>query len=284
MISMKALQGIHSRGRTFFLITLALLICASGAPALLAQAAKELVAEACYNARHQLEQKPLSSSRIERRTGGHVYLEEEIETVDGSVRRLISVDGHEPTAPERKQDDDKLRDLVQNPKTRQAFKKANEADEKRISDLLQAIPEAFLFEDEGIQGGLEKVAFRPNPVYKPNTYEERAIHALGGFIMVNLEEKRLAQLSATLMQQVDFGFGVIGHLDKGGTINLTRIPLAPGIWKTSSSKTTLTGRLVLFKTINKQQDETHSDFKLIAPNTSISQAVQQLAGNVLSLR
>jgi hypothetical protein len=242
------------------------------------QAGKDLVAAACYNARHQLEDKSLWSSRIQRRTGGHVYLEKEIETIDGPVHRLISVDGHEPSPSERKQDDDRLQDLAQRPKARLAFKKDHEAEERKFADLLRVIPEAFLFEDQGNRGDTEKVTFRPNPAYKPKTYEERALHSMSGTILINLQEQRLVQLSATLTQQVNFGYGAIARLNQGGTITISRIRVAPGIWKTSSSRVDIDGRLVLFKTISKQQDEVHSDFTSVAPDTSIAQALQQLGG------
>jgi hypothetical protein len=140
------------------------------------------------------------------------------------------------------------------------------------------IPEAFLFYDQGNQGGLEKVAFHPNPAYEPKTYEERAVHAMSGIILVDLEEKRLAQLSATVIQQVDFGYGAVGRLNKGGTIHITRNRVAPGIWRTSSSRIDINGRIAFFKTISKQQDESYSGFKAVASDTSIAQALQQLDG------
>jgi hypothetical protein len=100
---------------------------------------------------------------------------------------------------------------MQNPKAQQAMKKNREADQKKVDEILRAMPDAFLFEDQGRQGGLEKLAFRPNPAYNPTTYEETALHAMSGIILIDLQEKRLAQLSATLTEQVDFGYGVIGN-------------------------------------------------------------------------
>jgi hypothetical protein len=243
-----------------------------------AQTGKELMADACYNDAHQHDRNALWASQVQRRTSGHVYVEEEIETVEGPIHRLISVDGHEPSPSERKQDDDRLHHLAQSPKARLTLKKDHEADEKKVIALLRVIPEAFLFYDQGNQGGLEKVAFHPNPAYEPKTYEERAVHAMSGIILVDLEEKRLAQLSATVIQQVDFGYGAVGRLNKGGTIHITRNRVAPGIWRTSSSRIDINGRIAFFKTISKQQDESYSGFKAVASDTSIAQALQQLDG------
>jgi hypothetical protein len=99
---------------------------------------------------------------------------------------------------------------------------------------------------------------------------------MSGVVLIDLLEKRLARISATLTQQVDFGYGIIGHLRKGGTVEVNRIQVAPGIWKTTSLRIDINGRFVFFKTINKQQDEAHSDFKSVAPDTTLLQAVQQI--------
>jgi hypothetical protein len=69
---------------------------------------------------------------------------------------------------------------------------------------------------------------------------------------------------------------VIGHLRGGGTVDVGRIRLAPGLWKTSSFRIDIEGRFVFFKRIHKQQDEAHSDFKSVAPDTTILQALQQI--------
>ena len=241
-----------------------------------AQTVEQLVADACYNARQQLEHETLWSSRVERRANGHVYFEEEIETVDGPVRRLVSVDGHETSPSERKADEERLRRLAENPGAQRSWKQNQEADKKKFEALLQEIPNVFLFVDQGTQDGMKRIAFRPNPSYAPKTYEQRVLHAFGGLIVVNLEEKRLARLSATLEQQVDFGYGVIGRLDKGGSINITRVRVSPGIWKTASFKIDMRGRMVLFKTISKQQDETRDNFQPIDSHTTIDVALRQL--------
>jgi hypothetical protein len=203
-------------------------------------------------------------------------LEEEIETVDGTIHPLLLIDGHEPSPAERKQDDDQLRKLMHNPKAQLAMKKNREEDEKKLDELLRAIPDAFLFERQGDQGRLEELRFRPNPAYNPSTYEESVLHAMSGVVLVDLQEKRLVNLTGTLMQQVNFGYGLIGQLKKGGTIEVKRVRLSPGIWKTSSAKIDLNGRIVLFKTIRKQPDEMYSDFKPLAVDTSIDQALQRI--------
>ena len=60
---------------------------------------------------------------------------------------------------------------------------------------------------------------------------------------------------------------------------MKRTRLSPGIWKTSSTRFDINCRMVLFKTISKKQDETQSDFKPVAPDTSIERALKQVTAN-----
>jgi hypothetical protein len=159
------------------------------------------------------------------------------------------------------------------------MKRSREADEKKVDDLLRVIPEVLLFEDQGKQGGMARLRFRPNPAYKPKSYEETVLHALNGIILIDLQEKRLAQITATVTQQVEFGHGLVGSLKEGGTIEMKRTRLSPGIWKTSSTRFDINGRMLLFKTISKKQDETQSDFQPVAPDTSIERALKQVTAN-----
>ena len=270
---MTMLQVSHAQGRRLLLVAFCALPLL---PHPSAQTAKELMADACYNEIHQREHNALWESLVQRRNAGHVIREQEIETVDGRLHRLLSVDGHEPSPSERKQNDERLRDLMQNPRARLELKKNSAADEKLLTDLLRVLPDAFLFEDQGTQGSFEKLAFSPNPTYKPRTNEEKVLHAMSGVVLIDLDEKRLAGISATLTQQVDFGYGLIGHLRKGGTVDVNRLRLAPGIWKTSSFRIDIKGRFIFFKTIDKQQEEVHSAFKSVASGTTTLQALQQI--------
>ena len=202
-------------------------------PLLSAQTAKELMADACYNEIQQRKHDSFWTSEIQRREDGHVYLEREIETPSGPVHRLILVDGHEPSLVQRKGDDDQLRKLMSNPKAQQEMRKSHESDEKTIETLLSVIPNAFLFEDLGRQGNAERLGFRPNPAYVPKSYMEIAMHALSGTVLIDRQEKRLVELSAILKQQVNIGFGLVGSLKKGGTIDVRHARIQPGTWKPS---------------------------------------------------
>jgi hypothetical protein len=206
----------------------------------------------------------------------HIFLEQVIETVDGPVRHLLAVDGHSPTPAQIKEEHGRYQELLKNPSGRRAIQKQRNDDDKTMQELLTIIPQAFVFEDRGKEGQSERIAFHPNPGFNPKTYEQRILHALDGIVFIDLHEKRIARLSGSLGSRVKFGYGLIGHVDQGGTTDITRVRLSPGVWKTSEEKIDIDGRFVMLKTINKHQDESRSGFEPVAPNTTFSQALDEI--------
>jgi hypothetical protein len=236
-----------------------------------------LIGEECYNELQHRDRKTLWSYTAERRSNNHVFREQVIETVDGPVRHLLAVDGHPPTPAQMKEENDRQQRLLNSESGRHAIQKQLEDDDKKMEELLPIIPEAFVFEDQGKEGESEKIAFHPNPEFKPKTYEQRILHALDGIVFIDLHDKRIARLSGSLRTRVVFGYGVIGHVEQGGTTEITRVRLSPEVWKTSAEKIDIEGRFVMLKTISKHQDESRTRFEPVAPNTTFAQALDEIA-------
>jgi hypothetical protein len=247
-------------------------------PALPPQTPKELIGDACYNELQQPEKRTLWSYVAERHSNNHVFREQVIETVEVPVRHLLVVDGNPPTSAQVKEENDRHQELLNNASRRHAIQKQQDNDEKMMAELLHIIPHAFVFEDLGKEGQSERIAFHPNPEFKPKTYEQEILHALDGIVFVDLQEKRIARLSGSLGTRVVFGYGVIGHVEQGGRTEITRVRLSPQVWKTSAEKIDLDGRFVMLKTINKHQDESRAGFEPVAPDTTFAQALNKIGG------
>src|SRR6202047_5465372 len=211
------------------------------------QTAKELIGDACHNELQQREKRKLCSYVAEPRSNSHVFREQVIETVDAPVRHLLAVDGDPPTSVQMKEENDRHRELLNNASRRHALQKQQDDDDKKMEELLRIIPEAFVFEDQGKEGQSERIAFHPNPGFKPKTYEQRILHALDGIVFIDLHDKRIARLSGSLGTRVEFGYGVIGHVEQGGTMEIRGFYFWPGVWKTSAEKIDIDGRFVLLK-------------------------------------
>ena len=97
-----------------------------------------------------------------------------------------------------------------------------------------------------------------------------------GTVLVDSQQRRLAAIDGKLTSEVKFFGGIFGHLEKGGTFNVEQKEVAPQVWEVSVMHVHMSGKALLFKTIDVQEDETYSDFKAVPANTSLEQAAQRL--------
>jgi len=113
-------------------------------------------------------------------------------------------------------------------------------------------------------------------VFKPKTYEQRILHALDGIVFVDLHDKRIARLSGSLATGVEFGYGVIGHVQQGGTTEITRVHLSEGIWKTSAEKIDITDDLCCSNLSISIKTRGELVFEPVAPDTTFAQALNEI--------
>jgi hypothetical protein len=84
------------------------------------------------------------------------------------------------------------------------------------------------------------------------------------------------KLDAHIFAEVDFGFGLLGRIDKGGTFQIGREQVGRTRWKTVLVDVHISGRMVLFKTISKDQHVVRSDFRPVPSNLGVPGAVAML--------
>ena len=164
---MRVLQSKYLLDQGFRVAIFSLLAFLGLPSALPSEAIGNLVREACYKAVQQRETKSLWSYRVERHENDHIILEQVIETVDAPVTHLLAFDGHAPTLAQLKEEEDRYRSLLKNSANQSVFKKEHDEETKKMAEMLRIVPEAFVFQDQGAQRGLEKIAFHPNPDFNP---------------------------------------------------------------------------------------------------------------------
>jgi hypothetical protein len=213
---------------------------------------------------------------IEKRVGNQSLTEEQVETKNGPVYRVLAMDGVPLTPDQRQQDNARIHRLLHDTSQQAKLKQQYEDDEQKLEKLMRVMPQAFLYDYDGVDGTLVRLKFRPDPSYNPPDYETRVVHSLAGTVLVDAQQKRLAKLSGQLINGVNFGFGILGHIDTGGTIEVGRVQVGPSQWKTALLNIQLSGRLIFFKTINKQQYEVRSNFRAVAGDLSLSDANELL--------
>ena len=138
--------------------------------------------------------------------------------------------------------------------------------------MFKILPEAFVFDYAGRQGDLVTLTFRPNPNFQPPSLEARVFHSMQGEMTVDTKQERLAALNGQLMEDVKFGGGLLGHLDKGGKFEVRQTEVAAGQWEMTTLGVDMKGKALLFKTIGVYKTENHSDFQRMPDDLTLAEA------------
>jgi hypothetical protein len=227
--------------------------------------------------RHRERYEYISEERSER-TGGHLWRERVAETSVGKVRYLLAVDGQPLTGEKLAAEQARLAEIAAHPDAFARREQALKNDEQHAKEMLNLLPKAFLFDNPRQEGSYLKVDFKPNPAYSPQSMEERILHAMVGSVVVETGKMRLRELDGRLPEDVSIAFGLVATIKAGSHFATTREPVHTGPvygteWKTQSLDTDVTGRAIFFKAIGKQEHAEHSDFRILPPDITVTQAV-----------
>src|ERR1700678_2773450 len=213
----------------------ALLLCA--VPTLRAQSpaqsAHDLVKDVVYNELQERRQVSLWQYREEKRVGSQTTIQQEVETRSGMVYRVLARQGRPLDPAAQKRETERLNNLARNSAEQARMKGEAQAEEQRLQRLITAMPEAFSYTYDGMADGNLRLKFVPNPAYAPQTYEARVYHALAGEIWIQPQLKRLVKIDAHILTEIDFGYGLWGRIEKGGSFQIERAHVVPNRWKTT---------------------------------------------------
>lgn len=206
-----------------------------------------------------------------------------IETKDGQVARLVSINGQPLSAADEKKEQDRLDALLQDPGKQRHRKQSEDADAARAMKVLRSLPNAFLYEPAAADPAASsqypaqtvKFAFKPNPGFEPPDLETRMLTEMTGEIWIDPAHQRVTRLEGRLQQDVDFGWGVLGRLNKGGSIVIEQADVGGGAWRIVRLELRMSGR-VLFKSKVFDTTEEESQFAPVPPDIDYRKAVEML--------
>jgi hypothetical protein len=238
--------------------------------------ARQLVREVVYNELNDHQSHGYWRYWIERHTARDTRVEEQIETADGPISRLTLTDGRPVSAEIQHQEQSRLERLLSSPSEQARHLQDYEDDEKRIGRILALLPNAFLYTYAGEENGCFKLVFRPNPDYPAHSIEARIFHAMGGTLWVDARMKRLARLDAHVQDNLDFGYGILGRLYKGGWFQFERSQVSTNDWKTTRLEVHLMGRALLVKSFAKETSEVRGGFAPVPAGMNLAQGMAML--------
>jgi hypothetical protein len=206
-----------------------------------------------------------------------------VETDHGSVKKKLKYNGQPLNPEELKAEDARIQSFVNDPSQQAKQRKDGEQDDKRAENMLRLLPDAFLWTVKNDTADTVALAFVPDPNFSAPTMETRVFAAMAGEIVINKQQNRIQTIKGKLIHDVTFAWGLFGRMNQGGTFNVERRELAPGIWQIVESHVHIEGHVLLFKNINEQEDEVKSDFRPTPPSTTLEQAATILKAEPTAL-
>ena len=203
-----------------------------------------------------------------------------VETKEGDIARLIAVDD-KPLTPERaKLEQDRLDNLLAHPELQAHRHKKEQEDSGRSNEMVRLLPEAFTYTYRGIvatpSGPAWRFTFEPNDKFIPPSREAEVYHGMAGELWIDCAQKRMAKLDAHLVADVNFGWGVVGRLYKGGTILVEQRDVGEHHWETSHLKLNLTGKILMVKSLTVQSIEDGSHYAPVSKDLTYQDAIHLL--------
>jgi hypothetical protein len=199
-----------------------------------------------------------------------------IETSQGDLSRTLERDGHPLTPQAQQEDEQKMDAFVHDAELRQKQKGRHEQDAEKANALTKLLPDAFLWTFAKQDSDETTLRFEPDPQFRPPTREARVFAAMAGVMVVNTGQKRIQELKGMLTRDVNFGYGLLGKLQKGGTFEIERQQIAPGVWNITATHIHIQGHALIFKSIDEQQDEVTSHYRPTPKSLSLDAAAQML--------
>ena len=200
---------------------------------------------------------------------------------------MVTAWNNQPLSPElRKAEEERLNRFLTDPEELRHKQKQEHDEYERVERIIKAMPDAFLFEYDGTELGtasvgrpgmpLVRVKFRPNPDYDPPSRVEQVLTGMEGTVLVDPKSARFARIDGILVRDVAFGWGILGHLDKGGSFHAEQTEQSPGVWVPSMMGLRFTGKLLLFKSLSIKSEERFRDFRPIPVDVTFAQGIEML--------
>jgi hypothetical protein len=198
------------------------------------------------------------------------------QTSEGEIDRLLEVNGQELNPKQRQAEDQRIRRMLNDPDQMGQRSKKQQEDARQAHSLMRMVPDAFLFQYQGRQGSLIKLSFSPNPNFHPSGRPAQVFHHMEGDLLFDAEQQRLAEINGRLTSEVKFGWGLFGHLDKGGTFLVKQQDLGSRHWEITLLDVSMNGKALFFKTIAVRENRTYTDFRREPDRVSPQQAFEFL--------
>lgn len=195
------------------------------------------------------------------------------ETRSGDLDRVLETNGQRLSRSEQQS---RMENFIRDTGAQARQRKSGQHDDKQASEMLSMLPHAFIWTKTGAKGNTTILHFKPDPDFRPPSWESRVFAAMEGDMTVDNKEYRIVSLKGRMIHDVRFGGGLFGDLKAGGSFDVERRETCKGVWQITETHVHIEGHALLFKNISEDEDEVKSKFQQLASNVSFPDAEKEL--------
>jgi hypothetical protein len=155
-----------------------------------------------------------------------------------------------------------------------------------VSQMPQAMIYTYVLGQPQLPGAAGRqivIDFQPDQNYKARETLDDLLTGIKGRMWIDAQSHRVVRIEGTVQKDVNFGWGILGKINQGGTIVLEQANAAGDRWVYSRLDTHLTMRVVI-KTVAMNNQMTATDFRPLPGPISVQDAVHTLLAMSVPLR
>lgn len=200
-----------------------------------------------------------------------------IETTEGRVDRIVAFND-EPLFPDQQLKQQQRLNKLLNDAGALRDQISDQRDENKRRQLMAAtLPEAFILEFSGTEAdGKLRFFFTPDPKFSPKNRETQVFKGMRGFLWIDPTHERITAVRGELFKDVNFGWGILGRLHKGGRFEIEQRQVSPGNWRITTLNLDFKGRIFLLTQLRILRKENSTSFVKTPPDVTARAALMQL--------
>ena len=202
-----------------------------------------------------------------------------VKSSDLVVGKVVEIGGTPITPGEEKKEDAQLRRLLHDTSEQEEQRKKQQKFEQYTRQLMEALPDAFDYRETqtevaGAGARLVHLNFQPAPDYHPVTTSLDWLRGLSGEMVIDERRKKIVRFDGQLFRDIDFGWGILVHLDRGGKVRLERAVADQANSTLQAFILVFGARILLLKRMDVQVDFDH--FVCLNRNIHLASAIEML--------
>jgi hypothetical protein len=214
-----------------------------------------------------------------------------IESQQGGVARLVERGGKPITATEDAAERDRLQASLASPDEFLRHHRHDKESRQYALDLIQQMPSAMIYsyapdqpQPSGATSRQIVLDFQPDPKYHPPMMIADLLTGLAGRLWIDAASERVTRAECHVVKPVNIGWGMVGRIYPGGTMEFGQTDAGGGRWVYSRLEEHVTVRELMVKMVPVNVVMTSSEFRVLPSLLSYQDAIHMLLAEKIPLR